>query len=109
MAKLKIASCVAAPLSAEQVRTLARKHTEAAVTALAEIIDDASASPAARVSAANALLDRGWGRAPQHVSVNRSPFEDMDGPTLDLAIRLLEAVAAKTRDAAAGDEAGPVH
>src|SRR5271163_5248183 len=39
----------------------AREHTELAIATLAKITDDASASAAARVSAAVALLNRGWG------------------------------------------------
>ena len=44
------------------VMTLARQHTHAAVTVLREIVDDAKAPPAARATAAQALLDRGWGK-----------------------------------------------
>ena len=40
---------------------LAREHTESAIATLAKITEDASASAAARVSAAVALLNRGWG------------------------------------------------
>lgn len=47
------------------VRDLARKHTEAAVRTLAEIMCDANEKGAARVAAAQALLDRGYGRPTQ--------------------------------------------
>ena len=43
----------------------ARAHTEMGVKVLAGIASAEDAPPAARVSAAQALLDRGWGKAPQ--------------------------------------------
>ena len=46
------------------IRSLARCHTEIAVKILAGIAKDGT-NDAARVSAAVALLDRGWGRPPQ--------------------------------------------
>ena len=49
------------------VRELARAHTEQAVATLAAIMNDPSAAPSARTSAAQALLDRGWGRISQTV------------------------------------------
>ncbi len=45
------------------VRRLARVHAEAAVAALAAVMTDAEATPAARVSAASALLGWGYGRS----------------------------------------------
>jgi hypothetical protein len=42
-----------------EVQELARSHTADAVRRLAEIMHDTEAAPAARVAAANALLDRG--------------------------------------------------
>ena len=44
------------------MRDLARQHTDKAIEVLAGIMNDASAPPTARQSAAAALLDRGWGR-----------------------------------------------
>ena len=46
------------------ITTLARKHTAQAIAVLREIVDDLKAPPAARATAAQALLDRGWGKAP---------------------------------------------
>jgi len=43
------------------LRELARGHTEDAITVLLEVARDGS-SESARVTAATALLDRGWGR-----------------------------------------------
>lgn len=49
------------------IKSLARSHTETAIKTLAGIMQQADAPPAARVSAATALLDRGWGKAVQHI------------------------------------------
>jgi hypothetical protein len=46
------------------VRNLARQHTDTAIEALVTIATSGQAE-AARVSAAQALLDRGWGRPAQ--------------------------------------------
>ena len=53
------------PKALREVMELARAKTEAAVETLAGIMSDEKAPPAARVSAATALLDRGWGRPVQ--------------------------------------------
>jgi hypothetical protein len=50
------------------VRELARSCTEAAVETLLEIMTNPKAPAAARVAAAVAVLDRGWGRPPQAVA-----------------------------------------
>jgi hypothetical protein len=46
---------------------LARAHTESALRTLAAIMNKENAPESARVSAAQALLDRGWGKAVQFV------------------------------------------
>jgi hypothetical protein len=46
------------------IRSLARSHTEMAIKILAGIAKDGS-NEGARVAAAVALLDRGWGKLPQ--------------------------------------------
>ena len=56
------------PAVIAEVRDLARKQTEKAVKALISIMDNSKAPPAARVGAANSLLDRGWGRPAQVIS-----------------------------------------
>jgi hypothetical protein len=48
-----------------EIRSLARSHTRTAINALVGVMRSRKATHAARVSAANAILDRGWGRAPQ--------------------------------------------
>ena len=47
------------------LRSLARGHTELCIKVLAGMVSQEAIPPAARVSAAGILLDRGWGKAPQ--------------------------------------------
>jgi hypothetical protein len=51
------------------IRSLARSHTDSALNTLAGIMEQKEAPPAARVSAACALLDRGWGKPSQTVDM----------------------------------------
>ncbi len=58
-----------------EVRAIAQEYTESAVRVLAEIMVSKDAPPAARVSAASALLDRGHGRPSQAiVGANDTPL-----------------------------------
>src|SRR6476619_5015818 len=56
------------PKVAAEVKELARAHTGVAIESLVSIMTNAKSAPAARVSAANALLDRGYGKPPQHLT-----------------------------------------
>ena len=49
------------------IRSLARGHTRKALNVLASIMSAEDAPPAARVSAASALLDRGYGKPQQTI------------------------------------------
>ncbi len=48
-----------------EIRSLARSHTKTALRVLAEIMRDKEGNTSARVSAAQVLLDRGWGKPTQ--------------------------------------------
>ena len=48
-----------------EISSLARMHTKKAVKTLAAIMNEPRAPYAARVAAAEALLDRGWGKPKQ--------------------------------------------
>ena len=50
-----------------EIKSLARLHTKSALKTLVGIMNEPSAPPAARVQAAQALLDRGWGKATVHI------------------------------------------
>jgi hypothetical protein len=54
--------------TAAQIKALARLHTRAAIKVLAGIMNEADGPATARVSAAQALLDRGWGKASQPIA-----------------------------------------
>lgn len=54
------------------IRSLARSHTETAIRTLVGIMNQEKAPPAARVSAAEALLNRGWGKATQFTELKIS-------------------------------------
>ena len=68
------------PKVVSEIAELARQYTNLAITTLAEIAGDANAKQAARVAAANSLLDRGYGRAPQSLEVKG----DVGGWTVNL-------------------------
>ena len=54
------------------IRELARNHTDRAIQVLATIMDDEKAPKNARAAAAQALLDRGWGRPESNLNVNET-------------------------------------
>ena len=62
------------------VKELAKELTPKAMMALEAVLDSETAPPAAKVSAATVILDRGWGKPQQNVSVNQ---------TFDVADRII--------------------
>ena len=69
------------PKTITEIRSLARGHTRAALNVLVGVMRNKDATPAARVSAANAILDRGWGKATQ-------PLANGDDGALELIHRI---------------------
>ena len=61
------------PKVVAEVKELARAHTGQAIETLVSIMSNPKSAPAARVSAANALLDRGYGKPPQHITGEGGP------------------------------------
>jgi len=55
------------PKTLTEIRSLARSHTRTALNVLVGVMRNKDATAAAKVSAANAILDRGWGKATQPV------------------------------------------
>ncbi len=53
--------------SLTEIRSLARSHTRAALNVLVAVMRNTKATAPARIAAANAILDRGWGKAPQAI------------------------------------------
>jgi hypothetical protein len=63
--------------SGATVTVLARTYTNEAMNVLAQIMRDDKAPSAARASSAQALLDRGWGKAPIQIDLNiKAKFDD---------------------------------
>lgn len=56
------------PKKLATLTALAQEHTNDALAALVEVMNDRAAAPSARVSAAQAILDRGWGKPLQAVA-----------------------------------------
>jgi len=56
------------PKAITEVKQLAREHTAEAIQTLVSIMTNSKSPAAARVSAANSLLDRGYGKPPQHIT-----------------------------------------
>ncbi|MBB4258668.1 MULTISPECIES: hypothetical protein [unclassified Bradyrhizobium] len=84
--------------SLTEIRSLARSHTRTALRVLVGIMRSDDATPAVRLSAANAILDRGWGKAAQ-------PIENGEDGVPELVHRV-ERVIVRPEDAIEGD-AGP--
>jgi hypothetical protein len=57
------------PKALVEVTAAARTHTMEAIVTLREVMRNAKTTSAARVNAAIALLDRGWGKAPQNLNI----------------------------------------
>ncbi len=58
------------PKSDVVIRDIARQYTEQAIDILIEIASNKKAPPSARVHAACAILDRGWGKPAMFVETN---------------------------------------
>lgn len=84
----------------------AKEHADVALATLAEICA-AGTTDSARVAAANALLDRGFGRPPQGVELtgkNGGPVQTLDLSRLsDAALAEMLAVADEQKDDIPGD------
>ena len=82
------------PKSDKTIRDLAKIHTEDALKTLSEIVKNPKASDTARVQACNALLDRGWGKAPQYtenVNLGMSYVDYLDKLASEENVELKEA------------------
>jgi len=61
------------------IRSLARSHTHAALRTLKGVMGQKTAPAAARVSAAVALLERGWGKPDATLNVKGDMFSQIIG------------------------------
>jgi len=91
------------PAIVREVRDLAQQYTVEAIEGLAAVLRDEKAPPSARVSAAIALLDRGWGRAPQNINIR--------GTIEQFVIDIIQSLDDRAEERELGeddDEPGPV-
>jgi hypothetical protein len=63
------------PKAVTEIRSLARSHTRTALNVLVAVMRNTKATPPARVAAANALLDRGWGKPTQAIGNDENALE----------------------------------
>jgi hypothetical protein len=77
-----------------EIRALARGHTKAALKVLVGLMRNDEATPAVRLSAANAILDRGWGKSAQ-------PIESGEGGVE--TVHRVERIIVRPEDAVEGD------
>ena len=69
------------------VRMVAKEWTRDAIATLAEIMNDKAANPSARVTAAQSLLDRGWGKSAQIVEATINHYDRMSDDELKLLVQ----------------------
>ncbi len=75
------------PKGMGEVKKLARQYTADAIKCLVDIMSDNDKPSASRVSAATALLDRGYGRPVQQLEVGKpGDFSDMQEHEIDAFI-----------------------
>ena len=60
------------PVAIRDLKEAAKSHTRQALNTLISVMNDTSAPSASRVTAATALLDRGWGKPQQSVEARVS-------------------------------------
>lgn len=61
------------------IRSLARQHTASAINVLAGIMNQPASPEGARVQAAQALLDRGWGKPTQPIDAEEGLQKALSG------------------------------
>jgi hypothetical protein len=82
------------PKSDRTIAEMAREHCPKAIQALVEIMCDRKVTPAARVSAAGHLIDRGYGRPPQtNTLIAATPRSAASAATFVGATRPLQPTA----------------
>ena len=74
------------------VRDAARQHTRAAVETLVSVMEDKKAPHSARVAAANSLLDRGHGKAVQHIEAEISVYDSLSFDEQRVLLAALDAL-----------------
>lgn len=68
----------------ETIAQLARAHTTDALATLVEVCNNKGLEPRDRVSAANAILDRGWGKPKESVELDANVKSN--APVINLTV-----------------------
>ncbi len=76
------------------VRDAARQHTLAAVETLVSVMQNLKAPHSARVAAANGVLDRGHGKAVQHIEAEISIYDSLSLAGKQALLAVLESLDA---------------
>ena len=87
---------------------MAQEYTETAILVLAEFMESKDAPPAARISAASGLLDRGHGRLGQYIEAQVSPLEELSDTDLLAGIAALKQLTGSAVDDAPRQLTGSV-
>jgi predicted ATP-dependent serine protease len=83
------------------VKATARDLTLDAMDTLKQVMKDPKAPPAARVGAATAILDRGWGKPQQQIDANVNVIDGMAIEEQEALIAMLRAIQAERQAARA--------
>jgi hypothetical protein len=98
------------PKAVTEIRSLARSHTRTALNVLVAVMRNTKVTPPARGAAANAILDRGWGKPTQAIGNDDSALElihRIERVILHhLYSKLVAALAFRLSRRAAGEEQG---
>ncbi len=86
------------------VRDLARECTAEAVQTLRSVMLDGKAPASARVAAANSILDRGHGKAVQHIEAEISVYDSLSLGEKEALLAVLESLDVDDEE---GDSRGP--
>jgi hypothetical protein len=70
------------------LQDLAREHTKAALAVLAEIMANADAPPSVRLSAAKAMLERGWGKPT--AQKREEPADERPAPVMHIVRTIVD-------------------
>ena len=97
------------PKTVKEVVELARGNSKLAIETLARLCQDPKTPPSARVSAATALLDRGYGKPSQNLELtgaDKGPIQSLDLSKLSVVQleALLEISGVALRAPAGSDE-----
>lgn len=90
------------------IRELAREQSEVAITTLSNLCQDSKTPPSARVAAASALLDRGYGKPTQYVEEGKNPLDTLTEKEQEILLDAIQSFSRSDKDAGEGTKT-PYH